>query len=278
MSPAPIWARRVDRADDPDLAAYLDMRERDLRGRDGVFVAEGAIVLRVLLSERSLFRPVSVLASEGGLGTLLAMVGPDGPGCPVLAADQATMDRVAGFHVHRGLLGLGRRDDRPSPASILPASPRSIAVGLVGLANHDNVGSVFRNAAAFGADAVLLDGATCDPLYRKAIRVSAGTVLTVPFARAGSADDLVDVFEAAGYDVVALSPAGSESVERRTWAPRTAILVGAEGAGLPPGLLGRLRPVRIAMVPGVDSLNVAAAAAIALHAARAAGIGGPVGD
>jgi tRNA G18 (ribose-2'-O)-methylase SpoU len=135
----------------------------------------------------------------------------------------------------------------------------------VGLTNHDNVGAAFRNAAAFGAAAVMLDASTCDPLYRKAIRVSAGASLFVPFARSGSPMDLLDALEAEGYTPFALSPRGTTAVGDVARPPRAAILMGAEGPGLPEDILARCRTVSIPMAPGFDSLNVAAAAAVALH-------------
>ncbi|GHD12037.1 hypothetical protein GCM10016234_15830 [Tianweitania populi] len=138
-------------------------------------------------------------------------------------------------------------------------------VVLVGIANHDNVGAIFRNAAAFEADAVLLDETCCDPLYRKAIRVSVGAALKVPFARGGSASELADVLAKHDFNAVALSPSGAESLAAVTPTGRTAILLGTEGEGLPPALMQRLRTVRIPMSESFDSLNVATASAIALH-------------
>jgi tRNA G18 (ribose-2'-O)-methylase SpoU len=135
----------------------------------------------------------------------------------------------------------------------------------MGIANHDNVGGIFRNAAAFGAAAVLLDSGSCDPLYRKAIRVAAGACLTVPFVRGETSAQLLDGLAAAGFEALALSPSGAEPLHAVAPAPRTALLVGAEGPGLPPEILSRCRSVAIPMAAGTDSLNVATAAAIALY-------------
>ena len=182
------------------------------------------------------------------------------------------MDRVVGFPIHRGVLAVGQRGAETSPAELLAGlGPRALVVGLVGLANHDNVGGVFRNAAAFAADAVLLDETTCDPLYRKAIRVSAGASLLVPFARASSAGALVDALDAAGYETVALSPSGRETLREIAFGDRTALVFGAEGRGLPADILARTRSVRVPMAPGCDSLNVATASGIALYEARLTG-------
>jgi tRNA G18 (ribose-2'-O)-methylase SpoU len=250
--------------DDPRIEPYRAIRERDLAARYGRFVAEGAVVLRVLLM-RSRFAVESVLLSERqvpGLAELLRQVP---TGVPVYVASQDVMSAVAGFPIHRGVLAIGRRA-ATSMADVLARLGREATVlGLIGISNHDNVGGIFRNAAAFGADAVLLDDTSCDPLYRKAIRVSVGGSLIVPFARAGAAMELVDALAAAGFELAALSPGGAEPLEAYRRAPRTALLLGAEGPGLPTQIMRRARTVRIAMAPGFDSLNVATASGIALH-------------
>ncbi|TDR89741.1 TrmH family RNA methyltransferase [Enterovirga rhinocerotis] len=264
----------IDDAEDPRIEPYRHIRERDLIGRDGLFIAEGEVVLRLLLSAHSRFRPLSILAAEGRAATALELRAEaerrgaiDLPiQLPIHVASRRVMDSIAGFPIHRGLLALGRRGTDPEPAALLPAGP-ALVLGLVGIANHDNVGGVFRNAAAFGAAAVLLDGQSCDPLYRKAIRVSVGAALTVPFSRGGSADEMVGTLAGHGFEVFALSPAGPESLHDVAWPARRALLVGTEGEGLPPSLLSRLRSVRIDMAPGFDSLNLATASGIALHAA-----------
>lgn len=256
--------------DDPRVAAYREVRERDLAGRDGLFVAEGEVVLRMLLSGRSRFGPVSILLAESRIAPLAGLLADVPDAVPVMVAPPAVMARIAGFPIHRGVLAIGSRGAPSAPADVLAAAPGpALALGLVGLANHDNVGGAFRNAAAFGADAVLLDPATCDPLYRKAIRVSVGASLTVPFARAGTDTALVDALEAAGFTVFALAPGGRESLHELAWPERSAVLLGAEGPGLPAAILRRVRTLRIPMAAGFDSLNVATAAGIALHAAFA---------
>ena len=190
------------------------------------------------------------------------------PDVPVYVVPQAVMDRVVGFPIHRGVLALGARGEALSADKLM--SRGRLWVGLVGLTNHDNVGSIFRNAAAFGVDGVLLDDATCDPLYRKAIRVSAGTSLVVPFARSGSAEQLLDLVEAKGIEPVALTPRGEETIDDLSPKPRV-LLLGTEGPGLPDDVMRRARRVRIDMAPGLDSLNVAVASGIALHEATRLG-------
>jgi tRNA G18 (ribose-2'-O)-methylase SpoU len=261
---------RVDRADDPALEPYTRVRERDLVGRRGLFIAEGEVVLRVL-AERSPARVRSLLLEERRVDAVRDVVEGLPDAVPVYVVAQEIMDQVVGFSIHRGVLALGARSEEASPRRLLEQA--SLVVGLVGLTNHDNVGGIFRNAAAFGADAVLLDPATCDPLYRKAIRVSAGAALFVPFARCASVDAMLDALGEAGLEPIALTPKGEESIEALP-PGRRALLLGTEGPGLPPEVLARTRRVRIAMAPGFDSLNVAVASGVALHeAVRARGRG-----
>lgn len=147
--------------DDPRVASYREVRERDLAGREGLFVAEGEVVLRTLLSGRSRFEPVSILLTETRIAALAALLANVPYTVPVFVAPPAVMERIAGFPIHRGVLAMGSRADASTPAGVLaPAHGPALALGLVGLANHDNVGGAFRNAAAFGVDAVLLDRAT----------------------------------------------------------------------------------------------------------------------
>jgi tRNA G18 (ribose-2'-O)-methylase SpoU len=127
------------------------------------------------------------------------------------------------------------------------------------------MGGVFRNAAAFGAAAVLLDDTCCDPLYRKAIRVSVGAALTLPFARAGTARDLAALLAGAGFETIALSPAGEADLAEVRLGARAAVMLGAEGPGLPAAVLEQVRSVRIPMAGGFDSLNVATTSGIVLH-------------
>ena len=263
----------IDDPHDPRVEPFRALRERDLAtrrdGRPGAFVAEGEIVLRILLSDRSRFRPLSILIAQNRVAPLSDLLPRAARGAPIYVAAPELLTGIAGFPVHRGVLALGERTE---PDLVLPPQGRSIVLVLIGLANHDNVGAAFRNAAAFGVDAVLLDRESCDPLYRKAIRVSAGAVLTVAFRRDGRADDIVARLREAGYMPIALSPSGGERIDQVVWPARTALLVGAEGPGLPPALIESLRSVRIGMVPGVDSLNVATAAGIALHAVASSGL------
>jgi tRNA G18 (ribose-2'-O)-methylase SpoU len=250
---------------DPRLEPYRAVRERDLVGRGERFVVEGEVVLRVFLT-RSRFEAESVLIAENRTRTVSDLLPFLPSSVPVYTASRAVMDAIVGFPIHRGILAIGRRGAPASPQDLLAGlGPDALVVGLVGLANHDNVGGIFRNAAAFGASAVLLDPETCDPLYRKAIRVSAGGTLTVPFARVESAAAMVQALSAAGVEALALSPSGREDLARVRPSGPTALLLGAEGPGLPHHVLARTRTVSIPMSGGFDSLNVATTSGIVLH-------------
>jgi tRNA G18 (ribose-2'-O)-methylase SpoU len=240
------------------------VRERDLVGRQGLFVAEGRVVLEKAAAAMP-DRLASVLVAEHRLETLRPLLERLPAATPVYAAAQAVMDAIVGFPIHRGVLALGRRAERDAAQLLAGLPARALVVGLIGIANHDNMGGVFRNAAAFGADAVLLDETCCDPLYRKAIRVSVGAALVTPFARAASSTRMLEMLATAGFEVVALTPGGAADLKDFRAPERTAVLFGAEGPGLPPQVLARARTVRIPMAGGFDSLNVAATSAIVLH-------------
>ncbi|MGL4240618.1 MAG: TrmH family RNA methyltransferase [Beijerinckiaceae bacterium] len=250
---------------DPRLEPFLAVRERDLAGRQGRFVAEGEVVLRVLLAADR-FAIETILVSDrvaDGGRDWFAAVPAD---AAFLRASDAVIERASGFHVHRGILAVGRRREAQDAASLLAGLPgRALVVVCVGIANHDNMGGIFRNGAAFGADAVLCDSTCCDPLYRKAIRVSVGGVFRVPFARGGTAERIVGDLAESGFTCVALSPAGAEPIHRMERPDRLALVLGTEGEGLPASLMAQLRTARIDMASGFDSLNVAMSAGIALH-------------
>jgi len=222
--------------------------------------------LRVLLGGEARCRPSSLLVAENRLARLAPMLGAAEPRVPVYAATQAVMDAVVGFHIPRGMLAHGVRPADPGAEALLrQLPPRAIVLALFGIANHDNMGGIFRNAAAFGAGAVLLDPTCCDPLYRKAIRVSVGATLKVPFARLDAGQDAPALLARHGFEALALAPAGAEPLAGLRRPDRAAMLLGAEGPGLPPALLAAARTVSIPMAPGWDSLNVAAASAVVLH-------------
>ena len=259
----------VDPIADPSdsrLASYREARDGRVRGA-GLFLAEGRLVVRRLLESRFAVR--SVLATRAVLDDLGDALGRR-PSVQRYEASAETIQAVVGFKFHRGCLALGE-EGAPTPArAIIEPSGSRLVVGLEDVADPDNVGAVFRNAAAFGAAAVLLSPGCADPLYRKAIRVSMGATLAMPFATIDWRDGL-EALHAAGYTRVALTPhPGAQRLDLVVAAGllsrRLAVLLGAEGAGLTEATRRAADlAVRIAMIPGVDSLNVATACAIALH-------------
>ena len=266
MTPAAI---RIDDPDDPRIAAYRAVRERDLVGREGLFVAEGRVVLeKAVAAGRHPLR--SVLVAEHRLESLAGVLAGLPGEVPIYAAAQAVMDAIVGFPIHRGILAVGERAEPGAEALLAGLPGRALVVALAGIANHDNMGGIFRNAAAFGADAAILDAGCCDPLYRKAIRVSVGAALTVPFARLAAGQDVAGALAGAGFELLALSPAGEIELDAVDPAPRTAVIFGAEGPGLSQEILNRAKSVRIAMARGFDSLNVATTSGIVLHRLAAA--------
>jgi tRNA G18 (ribose-2'-O)-methylase SpoU len=262
-----------------ELEPYVRLRDRDLAGRtDGLFVAEGEVVVRVLAAARQTrFRIRSLLIEQRRVEALRDVLDGLGDDVPAYVVAQDVMNDVVGFAIHRGILALGERGTPLAPESLLAGDGATLAIGLVGLTNHDNVGSVFRNAAAFGARGVLLDAATCDPLYRKSIRVSVGGALVVPFARCASEEAMLDTIEGAGWEALSLSARGEELLDdvvrtspagaRKPSGGGRVLLMGTEGDGLPAHVLARTRRVRIDMTPALDSLNVAVASGIALYEA-----------
>lgn len=252
----------INDPNDPRIAAFRDIRERDLTGREGLFVAEGTVVLRVLSSPASLCRAEAVLIDSRRTPAHAEILGRFDSDVPVYVGSQDVIDTVAGFHLHRGVLALGRR---PEPLGMETLAEAQTVVVACGIGNHDNMGGIFRNAAAFGADAVVLDDRCCDPFYRKAIRVSVGAVLRTPIVAGGTAGELVERLIEMGFDVVAMTPGATEPLHQAWRRGRTAILLGSEGPGLPGEVIARCRAISIPMSGGFDSLNVATTAALALN-------------
>ncbi len=259
---------RIDDDADPRIEAYRDIRERDLGGRRGRVVAEGEVVLRTAIGSGR--HPLeSVLIAEDRAARLEDALAALPDEVPVHVAPEPVLDAIVGFHLHRGILAIGRQAPARSADGLLAElGERALVVVLVGIGNHDNVGGVFRNCAAFGVDAVLLDPTCCDPYYRKAIRVSVGGVLITPFARLAPGEDPVALLEARGFEAVALSPSAAEPLSAYAPSARTALILGAEGPGLPEAMLRRTRTIGIPMASGFDSLNVATTSGIVLHHLR----------
>lgn len=242
------------------------MRDPELLRDHGVFIAEGRLVVQRLLEQSSL-KARSVLVTRAAreqLEPALAQAA-----CPVFLAEPALVADLVGFNVHRGCLAIGERPPQRGVESLVSSAGPAPLVVLERVGNPDNVGGVFRNAAALGAGAVLLSPGCADPLYRKAIRTSMGAALTVPFAAFESWPSGLESLRAGARTIVALttSPdaAPIEEVANRVKGP-VALLLGHEGHGLSAEARRHAhREARIPMARGADSLNVSSAAAIALY-------------
>ena len=262
-----MTVERINRADDARVAAYRDVRDGELLRSRGVFMAEGRLVVRRLVADRR-YRVQSVLVNDAALQDLSGAIRAAARDVPIYVCGTEDLRAISGYHVHRGCLALVERPPATPVAELLET--RRTLVVLEGVTNADNVGGVFRNAAAFGAGGVLLGPTCCDPLYRKAIRTSMGAALRVPFARAEEWPAALASVRAKGFVLVALTPReGSETLEEfaaRPRASRLALVVGTEGAGLTSAVeVASDCRVRIPMGDEVDSLNLAVAVGIALY-------------
>ncbi|GIG39527.1 TrmH family RNA methyltransferase [Cellulomonas phragmiteti] len=266
--------------DDPRLSDYVALTDVALRTRvepaNGLYIAESSTVLGRAL--RAGHRPRSVLLAPRWLPDLEAMLA-DVPGddaVPVYVADEPVLEAITGFHVHRGALAAMHRPDLPTVADVLAparggAGARRVAI-FDGMVDHTNLGAAFRSAAALGVQAVLVTPTSADPLYRRAVRVSMGTVFQVPWTRIADWPGEMDTLHELGFTTAAMALSDDaitldELVEEQH--EHLALVFGSEGHGLPASTLERVRRVvRIPMAGGVDSLNVAAAAAVAFYATR----------
>ena len=253
---------QVTERGDPRVAPFVSVRERDLTGgADGRFIVEGKVPLSILLTQ-SRFAVESLFLCETRLAPLSDILERLPTDIPVYTAPQALMDEIAGFPIHRGILACAKKGDALAVDDFLGAKRLLM---LNEISNHDNVGAAFRNAAAFGAEGVLLDAGSCDPLYRKAIRVSSGASLWLPYHHSGTGLEHIEALQSAGFEIWAMTPR-ADAAPLHTLSPpdKLAILLGAEGPGLPEALINAAQPVRIPMRAGFDSVNVATAGAIAL--------------
>ena len=255
----------VGSLDDPRLDDYRNVPDPELMVRRGLFIAEGRHVVRRLLTSR--FRIRTVLLTPAARHALADVVEASRD-LPTYIVEQEVMNGVTGFNMHGGCLAVG---ERPSPARVEDVTHDAARiVVLERVSNADNVGAIFRNAAAFGAGAVLLGPSCADPLYRKAIRTSMGAALHVPFAMLNDWPTDLERLRAAGFTLLALTPDETAPPMQRVTlgsVERVALLVGHEGEGLSRQALAIADArVRIPMAAGVDSLNVATATAVALYA------------
>jgi len=259
---------RIDDPADPRLADYAALTDAELRKvyehQHGVLIAEGPNPVRELVD--SAYPVRSFLVADDRIDRIEALLGR--VDAPVYVVSQALLHEVVRFKLHQGVIACGTRLPPLAPADVLNAA-RRVAV-LEGLNDHENLGTLFRSARGLGVDGVLLGAGCADPLYRRSVRVSMGHVLHVPHARIDHLDVALPVLDAAGFRTIALTPDRSATDLRDVevaGVDRLALLLGAEGPGLTEAALGGA-DVRacIPMRGGVDSLNVATAAAIAFHA------------
>ncbi|WP_109509421.1 TrmH family RNA methyltransferase [Nocardioides speluncae] len=256
----------VDSAADPRLADYRDLRDVQLRKRleseHGLFLAEGEKVVRRAVEGG--FAPRSFLMAErwlDGLADVLAATD-----APCFVVSEALAEEVTGFHVHRGALASLERRPLPSLASVLDGA-HSVLV-LEDIVDHTNVGAIFRSGAAMGFDAVLLSPRCADPLYRRSIKVAMGAVFALPWTRLDDWYDALPTLSAAGFTTVALTLASDAvSVEEAVAGlDKVALVLGSEGPGLSAHWQRSAdRRAIIPMAAGIDSLNVAAASAVACY-------------
>ena len=272
-----MGVERVESLDDPRIALYRNLKDRELRERHEAFIVEGRGSLEMLL-DRSPFEPESLLLSERACRSLADRISKLPDPLPVYVASRALMAGIVGFDMYRGVLALCRRDREPDfdetfdPGGFT-APARAPVIALEALANHDNVGAIFRNAQAFGVPSILLCPRTCDPLYRKAIRTSMGATLCVPFVRSDAWPAPLARLRESGFTVAALHPDAravpiAASGDHIGSGP-LALVVGTEGPGISDAALAECDlSIRIPMAEGIDSINVATACAIALHQFR----------
>jgi tRNA G18 (ribose-2'-O)-methylase SpoU len=263
---------RIDRPDDPRLTDYRDLTDvalrRVLEPAGGLYIAESAKVISRALDAGH--EPRSVLVQEKWLAEIEQLMAQH-PDVPVFVVDAATAENLTGYAVHRGALAAMHRPTPPPPADVLRDA--RLVVVLEDIVDHTNVGAIFRAAAGLGADAVLVSERCADPLYRRSVRVSMGTVFQVPWTRLPAWGDAEAELHAHGFHLAALALA-DDAVPLDEFAAqrpdRVAVLFGAEGDGLSRSALAAADTVvTIPMAGGVDSLNVAAASAVALWALRA---------
>ncbi|WP_066589750.1 TrmH family RNA methyltransferase [Cellulomonas timonensis] len=279
--PAPEIIPLTDPADER-LADYVSLTDVALRSKHepakGLYIAESSTVLRRAIDAGH--RPRSVLVSPRWLPDLeemLAGLPDDGTRVPVYVAEPDVLEAITGFHVHRGALAAMHRPVLPSVEDVLRGArggsgARRVAV-LEDIVDHTNVGAAFRSAAALGVDAVLVTPRCADPLYRRSVRVSMGTVFQVPWTRIDEWPAGMATLRDAGFVTAALA-LSDDSISldalERDLPERLALILGAEGHGLKATTVAAADlTVRIPMAGGVDSLNVAAAAAVAFWATRA---------
>lgn len=258
----------VKSIEDAEFDDYTNLTDVALRRKQeperGVFIAESKNVLARALENG--IEPRSVLVSERWLPQIEPLVADHD--IPIYVADEQMLETITGFHLHRGALAAMHRPPMADPADII-AGCRLVII-IDGVVDHTNVGAIFRSVAGLGADAVLITDRSADPLYRRSVRVSMGTVLQVPWTRIGSLHDAREALHDAGFTIAGLALA-DDAVSLTDFAADgpVALVLGSEGHGLDRKALSACdATVVIPMMHGVDSLNVAAASAVATWTVR----------
>ena len=256
----------IKQAEDPRIAEFCNIKERDLTRQSDQFIAEGKVVLQHLIhsqiSDRR-FEILKILILKNRLDGIRDVLEEVPLNIPIYTADKSVMNEIAGFEMHRGILALGQYN-ADQVAKEGNADTPSLVLAACGISNHDNLGSIFRNAAAFGVEKILLDPTSCHPLYRKAIRVSVGSALTVPFELDVDIMSMIEDYTEQGYSIYGLSPRGTKMIDALEPSQKTLLLLGTEGEGLPDEIMTQIKTAKISQSDGLDSLNVATASGIAL--------------
>jgi tRNA G18 (ribose-2'-O)-methylase SpoU len=254
---------------DPRLGDYTGLRESTLRRRGSAFIAEGELVVR--RAAEAGYVPRSFLLAPRWVDSLRDVWSRFD--VPVYVAEAGVVESLTGFHVHRGALAAYEREERYDVVSLVARCRRLVVVE--DLVDHANLGAIARSTLALGWDGLLLSSRSADPLYRRAVKSSMGVVLSLPWARAKDDEAVPAVLKAAGFEVVALAlrddavSLGEVAARHAGRDTRLAVLLGTEGRGLSDAWVsGADTVVTIPMAAGVDSLNVAAAAAVACYALR----------
>jgi tRNA G18 (ribose-2'-O)-methylase SpoU len=261
---------RITDPADPRIAPYTRIRERDVLA-SGHFIAEGKFILERLLSQTR-HDPVSALLLESRLEPLEPILAKAPAGFSIHVTTPGIMNAIAGHDIHRGILALGRVPETDAADLVRLMEPGRPLALIAGVANGENLGSIFRNAAGLGMGGVIVDRTSIHPLSRRALRVSMGTVLHLPWARVETAEEAVSGLLEAGYQPFALTPSQGIVLEQAAFPARSVFLFGEEAHGLPDSVLRRCMRLRIPMAGGTDSLNVAATSAIVFDAMRRAGV------
>jgi tRNA G18 (ribose-2'-O)-methylase SpoU len=270
-----VMMRTLDSSEDPVLGDYRDLTDVMLRARrepvEGIYIAESIKVLDRAL--RAGHRPISILTTVTWLDQIYDLEKRHQRALedtPVYVGESSMIEALTGFHVHRGTLASMARPLLPSVAELISGARRIVV--LENIVDHTNVGAVFRSVAGLGADAVIVSASCADPLYRRSVRVSMGTVMQVPWTRAGEWSELVSTLHEAQFTLAAMA-LGPDTVSLEDFAhnppERLALVLGTEGDGVSTQALASADvTVSIPMHKGVDSLNVAAAGAVAMWALR----------